>query len=279
MKTVVITGVSSGIGLASAIGAARAGFTAVGTIRRPEAAHQVRAAAARAGVEVDVVHLDVTDHAAVEASIESIVARHGRLDAVVNNAGYAGVRGTLELNTIAALRQSMEVNFFSVAAVSRAALPHLRATGGRLLTVSSVRGVIGQPFNDFYSASKSAVEGLMEALAPVAAEMGLSVSLIEPAAVRDTAFVANAPADPPELLSAKSPYASTFGAYRRWVGTSAVEGIQSAAEVAAVVVRTLTADRPAFRVPTSEYARGYLARKLVDPDGDQLRELARSWLR
>jgi NAD(P)-dependent dehydrogenase (short-subunit alcohol dehydrogenase family) len=279
VTTVLITGASSGIGLASAIGAARAGFTTVGTVRRPEAAPELRAAGERAGVAVDVVHLDVTDHESVEACVESVVARHGRLDAVVNNAGNAGVRGTLELNTMAALRQSMEVNFFGVAAVSRAALPHLRATGGRLLTVGSVRGVIGQPFNDFYSASKFAVEGLMEALAPVAAEVGVTVSLIEPAAVRDTAFITSAPPDPPALRSATGPYARAFDAYRRWVGTGAVEGIQTAAEVAAVVVRTLTADRPAFRVPTSEYARSYLARKLADPDGDRLRELARSWLR
>lgn len=278
MKTVLITGVSSGIGLASAIGAARAGFTTVGTIRRSEAEPEVRAAAERAGVEVDVVRLDVTDQEAVGAAIGSVVARHGRLDAVVNNAGNAGVRGTLELNTMAALRQSMEVNFFGVAAVSRAALPHLRATGGRLLTIGSVRGVIGQPFNDFYSASKFAVEGLMEALAPVAAEVGVTVSLIEPAAVRDTAFITSAPPDPPAQLSGISPYAAAFDAYRRWVGTGAVEGIQRPAEVAEVVVRVLTADRPAFRVPTSDYARDYLARKLAEPDGDRLRELARSWL-
>lgn len=285
MRTVLITGASSGIGQACAIAAARAGFTTVATVRRPDGDLALREAAERAGVSVDVVSLDVTDPDSVEECVRSVITLHGRLDAVVNNAGTAGVRSTLELGTMADLRDSMEVNFFGVVAVSRAAMPHLRATRGRLITISSVRGVIGQPFNEVYSAAKFAVEGFMEALAPVAAQVGVTVSLIEPAAVLDTEFVTNAfqhgsaGADAARSTPAASPtYAATFSAYRGWVETGAVEGAQTAAEVAEVVVRALTEERPAFRIQTSEYATGYVARKLADPDGTAMQQLVRSWL-
>ena len=278
MRTVLVTGASSGIGLATAIAAARAGFTPIGTVRRPDGDLALREAAEKAGVCVDVVSLELTDPASIEACVRSVVALHGRLDAVVNNAGVAAIAPTVELSTMDSLRASMEVNFFGVVALTRAAMPHLRASRGRLVTVSSVRGVIGQPFNECYSAAKFAVEGFMEALAPVAAEVGVTVSLVEPAAVLDTAFIANAHADPAALLAAAGPYADAYRAYRRWVGTGAVESAQVAADVAEVVVCALTGHRPPFRIQTSDYARRYVARKLADVDGAVVQSLTRSWL-
>ncbi len=278
MRTVLITGASSGIGLASAIAAAQAGFATVATVRRPDGDLALREAAEKAGVFVDVVSLELTDPESVDECVRSVIAMHGRLDALVNNAGVAGISPTLELSTMDVLRASMEVNFFGVVAMSRAAMPHLRASRGRLLTISSVRGVIGQPFNEGYSAAKFAVEGFMEALAPVAAEVGVTVSLIEPAAVLDTAFISNAHADPGAMLATAGPYAAAFRAYRGWVQTGAIESAQVAADVAEVVVRTLTDNRPAFRVQTSDYARRYVARKLADPDGVLVQQLTRSWL-
>jgi NAD(P)-dependent dehydrogenase (short-subunit alcohol dehydrogenase family) len=279
MSTVLITGASSGIGLASAIAAARAGFNTVATVRRPDGDLALREAAEKAGVTVDVISLEVTDPASVEECVRSVIALHGRLDALVNKAGVAGISPTLELSTMDTLRYGMEVNFFGVVSMSRAAMPHLRATRGRLITISSVRGVIGQPFNEGYSAAKFAVEGFMEALAPVAAEVGVTVTLIEPAAVLDTAFIANARIDPAALLRDAGPYAAAYGTYRGWVSTGAVECAQVSTDVAEVVVRTLTEDAPALRVQTSEYARRYVARKLADVDGSAVRALTRSWLR
>jgi NAD(P)-dependent dehydrogenase (short-subunit alcohol dehydrogenase family) len=278
MKTVLITGASSGIGLATAIAAAQAGFATVATVRRPDGDLALREAAEKAGTFVDVISLEVTDPESIEECVRSVIALYGRLDALVNNAGVAGISPTIELCPMETLRASMEVNFFGVVAMTRAAMPYLRASQGRLITVSSVRGVIGQPFNEGYSAAKFAVEGFMEALAPVAAEVGVSVSVIEPAAVLDTAFIVNAHADPVALLAAAGPYAPAYGAYRGWVGTGAVESAQVSTDIAEVVVRTLTDERPPFRVQTSEYARRYVARKLADPDGSVIQALTRSWL-
>ncbi|MEV0270396.1 SDR family NAD(P)-dependent oxidoreductase [Hamadaea sp. NPDC050747] len=279
MKTVLVTGASSGIGLATAIAAARAGFATVATVRRPDGDLALREAAEQAGVAVDVVSLEVTDPESVTECVRSVIALYGRLDAVVNNAGVAAIAPTLELGTQEDLRASMEVNFFGTVAVSRAAMPHLRTTRGRLVTISSVRGVIGQPFNECYSAAKFAVEGFMEALAPVAAEVGVAVSLVEPAAVLDTAFVTSARADPIALLARSGCYTDAFRAYRRWVATGAIEAAQEADDVAAVVLDVLTCERPPLRIQTSEYARRYVARKLADPTGATVLDLTSSWLR
>ena len=170
------------------------------------------------------------------------------------------------------------MNFFGVVATSRAAMPHLRATRGRLLTVSSVRGVLGQPFNEAYSAAKFAVEGFMEALAPVAASVGVTVSLIEPAAVLDTSFVASSTLRPGPVLASSGPYEPAFRAYRSWVASGAVEGAQTSSEVASVIVEALNCEDPALRIPTSDYARGYLSRKLRDPSGRDLLAMTRGWI-
>ena len=174
--------------------AARAGYVTVATLRDPTGDGALRAAAAAAGVELDVRPLDVTDRDSVRSGIGGVVADHGRLDAVVNNAG-AGHIGTIENVDLADVRRVMEVNFFGVVAVTKAALPHLRASGGRVVTVSSVGGAVGQPFNEAYCAAKFAVEGFLESLAPVAATVGVGVTIVEPGPVT-TEFVNNVGVDP-----------------------------------------------------------------------------------
>src|SRR5687768_15677775 len=144
-QTVLITGASTGIGLEIALGCARAGWRTVATMRDVRRAERLRDAAGAAGVAdlIDVRQLDVTVPDSVRTCVQDVVTDHGRLDAVVNNAG-AGHLGTLEQESVDEVRAVMEVNFFGVLHVSRAALPHLRDSGGRLVTVSSVGGVVGQ---------------------------------------------------------------------------------------------------------------------------------------
>ncbi len=198
-RVLVITGTSSGIGLATAVAVARHGFVTVATMRDPSRAGRLLEAAGAAGVTVDIRQLDVTDAASVSSCIDGVVADHGRIDAVVNNAG-AGHLGTIETESVDDVRRVMEVNFFGVVAVTKAAMPHLRASGGRLVTVSSVGGAIGQPFNEAYCAAKFAVEGFMESLVPVAATVGVTVVVIEPGAVASD-FVANVDVDPAVVAS------------------------------------------------------------------------------
>ncbi|MGW6985345.1 SDR family NAD(P)-dependent oxidoreductase [Streptomyces sp. NPDC054932] len=275
-RTVLITGTSSGIGLAAAIAAARAGWRTVATLRDTGRADALRKAAVEAGVELDIRQLDVVDEASVAAAVEGVVADYGRLDAVVNNAG-AGHVGTLELESVADVREVMEVNFFGVLNVSKAALPHLRATGGRLITVTSVGGVIGQPFNEAYCAAKFAVEGYMESLAPVAGAVGVGVCVIEPGAVA-TEFVNNIGLDLEARIAAAGPYSDALRHYvDRTVGQF-LNGAQTPDGAAESVMEALTAESPAFRIQTSEWARGFTGTKLADQDGSAVVGMTGTWV-
>jgi NAD(P)-dependent dehydrogenase (short-subunit alcohol dehydrogenase family) len=275
MKTVLITGTSSGIGLATAVTAAKAGWHTIATMRDPARCGKLPEAAAEAGVAVDIRRLDVTDADSVAACFEGIE----KLDAVVNNAGISNFDPTLEMSTMDNLRKNLEVNFFGVIAVSRAAMPLLRAAKGRLVTIGSVHGIVGQPFNEAYCAAKFAVEGFMESLAPVAAAHGVKVSVVVPGFVPDTDFGVFPDINRRTIEAASGPYAPTFAAYIDWVSGQGWESAgQKAQEVAEVIVGTLDAEDPPFRVATNEWAADYIAAKLEDGDGWAVQTLARTWI-
>ncbi|KRC52175.1 short-chain dehydrogenase [Leifsonia sp. Root227] len=276
-SVLLITGTSTGIGRAAAIAAARAGHTVVATMRDLGKRGPLDAAAREAGVSLDVQALDVTSPASIEACFAHIRSAHGRLDALLNNAG-AGHVGTIEDESVQAVRDVMEVNFFGVVAVTKAALPLLRESGGRLLTVSSVGGVVGQPFNEAYCAAKFAVEGFLESLTPVAAALGVRVTVIEPGAV-STEFVANvgaagsAPAD-------DSPYRPLFDAYlARTAAAFDPANAQTPDGVAEVIVSVLADEHPAARVQPSEAARRFAGVKLADLDGSVVQGVTAGWIR
>ncbi|MEU6404967.1 SDR family NAD(P)-dependent oxidoreductase [Streptomyces sp. NPDC046985] len=278
-KTVLITGTSSGIGLETALGAARAGWRVVATMRDVGKAGALNEAAAAAGVaeRIEVRRLDVTEPASAQECVSAVVADHGALHAVINNAGSGHV-GTLEADGVEVARRVMEVNFFGVLNTTAAALPHLRAAGGRVIAVSSVGGVVGQPFNEAYCAAKFAVEGYFEALAPVAATVGVGVTLVEPGAVASE-FVANVgiPDDRAAMAERLGAYAPAMDAYlTRTAGAFAAA--QSAQDAAAAVVAALTAERPALRVQTSEGARAFVGPKLADPDGSKVLGMTSAWV-
>ena len=272
---VLVTGTSSGIGLHAAIAAARAGHTVVATMRNLEGARALRDAAAVAEVSLDIRRLDVTEPRAAADAVAQTIDRHGRLDAVINNAG-SGRLGTIENETVDDIRAVMEVNFFGVVALTRAALPYLRGSRGRLITVSSVGGVIGQPFNEAYCAAKFAVEGFMESLAPVAATAGVTVTVVEPGAVASS-FVANVGGDLSRTGPANDPYAGALDAYLARTA-SAFGSAQSAQSAGETVAALLDGDRPPYRVQTSETARQFVAVKLADLDGGAVQRMTGAWL-
>ncbi|MEY9930333.1 NAD(P)-dependent dehydrogenase (short-subunit alcohol dehydrogenase family) [Catenulispora sp. GP43] len=276
-KTVLITGTSSGIGLAAAVAAARAGWEVVATMRDPGKAGHLLAEAGAVGAagRIHVERLDVTDPAGIQSAVARVTAAHDGLDAVVNNAG-AGVVGTIEVAGMDPVRAAMEVNYFGVVEVTQAAMPHLRASKGRLVTVTSVGGVVGQPFNEAYCAAKFAVEGFMEALAPVAATVGVRVTVVEPGAVASE-FVASQRLDVPALVAGAGPYGPALQSYidraRQSFGNA-----QSAAEAAATVLEVLESEDPPFRAQTSEWARGFVGTKLADVDGSAVQGMTAQWV-
>ncbi|MEU4679107.1 SDR family NAD(P)-dependent oxidoreductase [Micromonospora sp. NPDC023737] len=279
MKTVLITGTSSGIGLATAVAAAHAGYTVIATMRDPSRARPLLDATGAAGITVDVRHLDVTDAESIDTCIDAVVKRYGRLDAVVNNAGVSNFDPTMEMSTMDNLRANLEVNFFGVIALSRVAMPLLRTARGRLVTIGSVHGLVGQPFNEAYCAAKFAVEGFMESLAPVAAAHGVKVSVVVPGFVLGTNFGVFPDINRKTIQAISGAYAPTFKAYFDWVVSQgwAAAG-QKAQEVAETVIRTLTSDDPPFRVATNKWVEDYLSEKLTDRDGSRIQALARTWI-
>jgi len=272
--TVLITGTSSGIGLQAAVAAARSGHTVIATMRTLEGARALRDASATAGVTLDIRRLDVTEPGSITAVIAHMLDRYGRIDAVVNNAG-AGHVGTIENEGLDVVRAVMEVNFFGVVSVTRAALPHLRQSRGRLITVTSVGGVVGQPFNEAYCAAKFAVEGFMESLAPVAATAGVAVTVVEPGAVASS-FVDNVGLDP-RASPPNDPYASALAGYLARAAQS-FSAAQSAESAGASVAALLDGERPPFRVQTSDAARAFVGVKLADADGSAVQRMTAGWL-
>jgi NAD(P)-dependent dehydrogenase (short-subunit alcohol dehydrogenase family) len=134
--------------------------------------------------------MDVTDAASVQAAVQTILDREGRIDVVVNNAGF-GYGGAVEDTAIEEAQAIFETNFLGVLRVCHAVLPTMRAQGsGTIINVSSIGGLIGLPFQGLYSASKYALEGLSEALRMEVKRFGIHVTLVEPGDTR-TAFTAN----------------------------------------------------------------------------------------
>jgi len=176
---VLVTGASSGIGRATVAACAARGWSVAATMRQPDAAGDL---AALPGV--CLLPLDVTSPGSVESAVAAVVTRFGRLDAVVNNAGYA-VNGVFEGMDDATIRRQFETNVFGLMRVTRATIPVMRRQGGgTLVQVSSMGGRVTFPLYSVYHATKWAVEGFSESLAFELRPFGIRMRLIEPGAIR-----------------------------------------------------------------------------------------------
>ena len=190
-----ITGASSGFGQAFAMHALDRGFAVVATARDSA---RLDALVRQAPSRVLALPLDVTRPEQVQPAIEAALARFGRIDVLVNNAGY-GIVGAVEETSTEELRAVMETMFFGAVAVTRAALPALRAQGqGAIVNISSMGGQMSVAGFGAYSAAKFALEGLSEALAQELAPFGIKVLIVEPGAFR-TDFAGGALRHMPEL--------------------------------------------------------------------------------
>jgi len=269
-QIVLITGASSGVGLHTALAFARAGFKTFASMRDLSKRGELDALAEAEGLSIAVERLDVQSHASIASCVEGLLKTHGHIDVLVNNAG-AGFLGSVEQTSEEDLRRIMEVNFFGVWNMTKAVLPGMRAAGsGRIISVTSVGGLIGQPFNEAYCAAKFAVEGMMEGLAPLARRLGVWVSLIEPGPI-NTEFVNTVRATSQQTLARLTPpYDALLGAYMGASSTVFAEHGQTGAEIAAIILDAANADRPHFRYVTSPFARAVVKPKVVDYTGDSV---------
>ncbi|MGH9977452.1 MAG: SDR family oxidoreductase [Nitrososphaeraceae archaeon] len=183
-KVVIVTGSSSGIGLESALLFARNSYMTYATMRSPEKDTSIKTAVQKEDLPIRVVQLDVTDDNSVKNAVDHIISEAGRIDVLVNNAGYS-LGGALEDLSMEEFKSQYETNLFGLIRVTQAVLPTMRKQrSGRILNISSGAGIFGFPGHSAYVSTKFAVEGLSESIAYELEPFGIKVILIEPGFIR-----------------------------------------------------------------------------------------------
>ncbi|WP_225846127.1 oxidoreductase [Streptomyces sp. HPF1205] len=242
-KVWLVTGAGSGFGRAITQAAVAAGDVVAAAARRPETLDDLVAAHPD---QVDAVRLDVTDVKAAERAVRDVIARHGRIDVLVNNAGRTHV-GAFEETTDEELRSLFDVHVFGPAALVRAVLPHMRARrSGAIVQMSSMGGQMSFAGFSAYSGTKFALEGMTEALADEVGPLGIKTLIVEPGAFR-TSLMAKGSA------SAELPdYEATVGATRKMAAEVGGKEPGDPAKAAALVLAALEAEDTPLHLPMGD---------------------------
>ncbi|GID91345.1 oxidoreductase [Amorphoplanes digitatis] len=256
-RVAIVTGASAGIGAATSRLLRERGFRVYAVARRLDRM------AGLAALGIDTVRADVTDEADLVALVDRVVTESGRIDVLVNNAGY-GSFGALEDVPLDEARRQFEVNVFGAARLCQLVLPHLRARGsGRIINVSSVGARMYQPLGGWYHATKYALEGLSDCLRVELRPLGIDVVMIQPGGI-DTEF----PRVAGERLLASSGDGAYAGYARRYAASlnSDARGISPPSVVARAIGRAATVRRPRARYAVGRGARAALLARWLLPD-------------
>ena len=239
-KIAIVTGASSGIGEATAELLASSGFTVYGTSRR----------GARPGQNsFKMISLDVNSEESVEAAINEVIKLEGRIDLLVNNAGFGVAPGGAEESSIEQAKMIFDTNFFGIVRTTRAVVPYMRKQGeGRIINIGSVLGFLPAPYMALYAATKHAVEGYSESLDHELRLRGIRVSVIEPA-YTNTQFDANT-----QQVDSKIPEYDVERAALNKLLKIAMEGGDDPKVVAKVVLKAANASRPRLRYTAGKSA-------------------------
>jgi NAD(P)-dependent dehydrogenase (short-subunit alcohol dehydrogenase family) len=240
----IVTGSSGGIGLATSLALARNGYLTYATMRNLAKRDSIQSVADKQHLPIRIVQLDVTDENSIKKAVQSILSEAGRIDLLVNNAGYA-LTGAFEDIGIDEIEAQYETNVFGVIRVTQAVLPIMRKQGsGRIINISSGAGRIGYPGGSAYVSSKFALEGLSESMAYEIEQFGIKTVLVEPGFVRtnfgENIVIAKKTQDP------NSPYSQMMQMMSSIRGKM-LENASDADLVAGVVVEAATAKEPNLR--------------------------------
>jgi NAD(P)-dependent dehydrogenase (short-subunit alcohol dehydrogenase family) len=265
-RAALITGASSGIGKDVALRLISAGYVVYGAARRVERMKDIETAGGTA------LSVDVSDDATMVAAVDHIIAKQGKIDVLINNAGY-GQFGALEDVPIDVGRRQMEVNLIGAARITQLCLPHMRARRfGKIINISSTGGKVASPLGGWYHASKFALEGYSDSLRNEVRPFGIDVIVIEPGGIEtEWAGIAE---DEAERYSGKGAYADLVVKMRR--AMSELGKMPSPRVVSELIVRALETGRPRTRYHAGRLAGSilFMRRWLSDRAMDRLIMLA-----
>jgi len=259
-----ITGVSSGFGRALAEAVLAKGHTVVGTVRQEKARAPFEALAPG---KAHAVVADVTDEAGVHRTVDDVVAKHGGIDVLVNNAGY-GLEGAVEEVTLDQVRRQFEVNVFGAVAVIQAVLPYMRkARSGHIINITSMGGLTSFPGVGIYNGSKFALEGISEALAKEVKPLGIKVTIVEPGSFRtDWAGRSMEHVEKPI-----ADYETTAGAYRQSLAQRNGRQGGDPRKAAEAIILVTEAEQPPLRLLLGPDALRFVGEKLGAQQAEMLK--------
>jgi NAD(P)-dependent dehydrogenase (short-subunit alcohol dehydrogenase family) len=256
--TVLITGASSGIGLAAAGALLKSGYRVYAGARRLDRMQGLKALGAR------TLALDVTDEVSLKAAVDTVLAEAGAIDVLVNSAGY-GAHGAVEDVPLAEARRQFEVNLFGLARLTQLALPGMRARGaGRIINISSIAGKVSMPTGGWYHASKHALEAYSDALRMETAQFGIKVVLVEPGPIKtewDGTAIVNL-----QKYSGSGPYAPMVKRLTEKFRAGYRSGAPGPETVARVIVKAAGCRNPAPRYAVPFKASLILLARWLVPD-------------
>ena len=268
-KVALVTGSSSGIGYETSLLLARNQFVTYASMRNLKKGDELMKIASQETIPLKVIELDVNDNVSVNDAMDTILKENGRIDVLVNNAGYS-VFGSLEELSLEEIKDQFETNFFGAVRAAKAVIPAMRKqSSGTIVNVSSIGGKVGLlPYFTAYHASKFALEGYTESLRQELVEFGINVILIEPGAV-GTNFMDNMKTGK-NYNPNESPYANTI--QRVFEGAQVImANTIHPREVAQVILNAVNSTSPEVRYSVGKDAESILKRRaeLSDTEMEQ----------
>jgi len=261
-KVALVTGSSSGIGFETSLALARNGYHTFATMRNLGKDEKIKQVIEKEDLSIEILELDVDSEESVNRAIKTVSEKNGRIDVLVNNAGY-GMWGTVEDVSIDEFKEQFETNFFSIIRLIQKVAPIMRKqSSGNIVNISSVAGRIGFPVSPAYISSKFALEGLSESLRFELMPFGINVIIIEPGVIKTNFFDSM-------KLSEKSQQDSTY----KEITDKVISGVKMMAEmgthpkeVADVVIKTLGEEKPLPRYVIGNDAMMFLEAKKMKTD-------------
>ncbi|MDQ5977909.1 MAG: hypothetical protein QG602_881 [Verrucomicrobiota bacterium] len=266
-QVVIVTGASAGIGEATARRLARGGAKVVITARRQDRLDALARELDPSGANFLPVAGDITSESDRRSLVDATLAKFGRIDALVNNAGY-GTRGPVEIVPVELIRKNYETNIFSLIALTQRVIPTMRTQGGGcIVNIGSVAGRIARPLSSIYDSTKHALEALTDGLRGELKPFGIRVSLVRPGFIV-TEFIDAANAASADVIANAGPYAPYYKGYHE--GTTKLRAFAGQPDdIARLVEKALTSDDPApryngpFHAKIFLFARWLLPRRVI----------------